>query len=554
MGLALVDWMVLIMTLGFIVAYGIFKTRGKQDMKSYIQGGKEAGWFTVGLSVMATQASAITFMSTPGQAFHDGIGFVQFYFGLPLAMIFISLFFLPIYSKLNIVTAYEYLETRFDNKTRALTASLFLLQRGLSAGITIYAPAIIMSTILGWDLKLLNFIMGTVVVIYTVSGGTKAVNVTHKQQMFVIMAGMFFAFFTIINLLPGDIGLTKALDIARISGKMNALDFSIDPNNRYTFWSGITGGFFLALSYFGTDQSQVQRYLSAKDEKQSRVGLIMNGLLKVPMQFFILLCGVMLFVFFQFNKAPVFFNTSVVDEVKTTVQKEKVIDDENQLAQIVDQRTKVLLAEEIDGSALQKLNQDEKVVRNEVKEMIATEMPNRETNDKDYVFIHFVLSFLPTGLIGLLLAVIFSAAMSSTASELNALASTTTMDLYRRNFNKGATDDQCVRATRIFTVMWGCIAVAFACFGTLFDNLIQFVNIVGSIFYGTVLGIFLSGFFFKQIKSNAVFIAAIITQLSIIAIFKADIVSYLWLNVIGAFGVILLSFAIGSFIPKVSNN
>nr|HPN70534.1 sodium:solute symporter [Saprospiraceae bacterium] len=314
MGLALVDWMVLIMTLGFIVAYGIYKTRGKQDMKSYIQGGKEAGWFTVGLSVMATQASAITFMSTPGQAFHDGIGFVQFYFGLPLAMIFISLFFLPIYSKLNIVTAYEYLETRFDNKTRALTASLFLLQRGLSAGITIYAPAIIMSTILGWDLKLLNFIMGTVVVIYTVSGGTKAVNVTHKQQMFVIMGGMFFAFFTIINLLPGDIGLTKALDIARISGKMNALDFSIDPNNRYTFWSGITGGFFLALSYFGTDQSQVQRYLSAKDEKQSRVGLIMNGLLKVPMQFFILLCGVMLFVFFQFNKAPVFFNTSVVDE------------------------------------------------------------------------------------------------------------------------------------------------------------------------------------------------------------------------------------------------
>ena len=313
MGLALVDWMVLIMTMGFIVVYGIFKTRGKQDMKSYIQGGKEAGWFTVGLSVMATQASAITFMSTPGQAFHDGIGFVQFYFGLPLAMIFISLFFLPIYSKLNIVTAYEYLETRFDNKTRALTASLFLLQRGLSAGITIYAPAIIMSTILGWDLKLLNFIMGTVVVIYTVSGGTKAVNVTHKQQMFVIMAGMFFAFFTIINLLPGDIGLTKALDIARISGKMNALDFSIDPNNRYTFWSGITGGFFLALSYFGTDQSQVQRYLSAKDEKQSRVGLIMNGLLKVPMQFFILLCGVMLFVFFQFNKAPVFFNTSVVD-------------------------------------------------------------------------------------------------------------------------------------------------------------------------------------------------------------------------------------------------
>ncbi|HOY13884.1 MAG TPA: sodium:solute symporter [Saprospiraceae bacterium] len=554
MGLALVDWMVLIMTLGFIVAYGIYKTRGKQDMKSYIQGGKEAGWFTVGLSVMATQASAITFMSTPGQAFHDGIGFVQFYFGLPLAMIFISLFFLPIYSKLNIVTAYEYLETRFDNKTRALTASLFLLQRGLSAGITIYAPAIIMSTILGWDLKLLNFIMGTVVVIYTVSGGTKAVNVTHKQQMFVIMGGMFFAFFTIINLLPGDIGLTKALDIARISGKMNALDFSIDPNNRYTFWSGITGGFFLALSYFGTDQSQVQRYLSAKDEKQSRVGLIMNGLLKVPMQFFILLCGVMLFVFFQFNKAPVFFNTSVVDELKTTVQKEKVIAAENQLAQIVDLRTKVLLADEIDGAALQKLNQDEKDVRNEVKEMISTEMPKRETNDKDYVFIHFVLSFLPTGLIGLLLAVIFSAAMSSTASELNALASTTTMDLYRRNFNKGATDDQCVRATRIFTVMWGCIAVAFACFGTLFDNLIQFVNIVGSIFYGTVLGIFLSGFFFKQIKSNAVFIAAIITQLSIIAIFKADIVSYLWLNVIGAFGVILLSFAIGSFIPKDSNN
>lgn len=549
MGLSFIDWTVLIATLVFVVGYGMWKSQGSTDAKSFISGGKEASWFTVGLSVMATQASAITFMSTPGQAFHDGMGFVQFYFGLPLAMVFISIFFLPIYNRLNIVTAYEYLEHRFDNRTRAFTSLLFLLQRGLGAGITIYAPAIILSTILGWDLKFLTVILGALVIIYTVSGGTKAVNVTHKQQMFIIMGGMFFAFYTIIHLLPESIGFTEAFKIAKGAGKMNILDFSLNPESRYTVWSGLTGGFFLALSYFGTDQSQVQRYLSAKNEGQSRIGLMMNGLLKVPMQFFILLCGAMLFVFFQFNKSPVFFNNAILEKARSSEKGIEIERIEQEIGDVFDARQALLKdSGNSDMQVLKELNAKEKSLRDEAKTVIGEAVPGAETNDKDYVFIHFILNFLPIGFVGLLLAVVFSASMSSTASELNALAATTAVDIYQRNFAAKNGKEVTIATTRWFTLLWGIIAILFASFGTLFDNLIQFVNIVGSIFYGTILGVFLTGFFIKTVSHKAVFPAAIITQCLILLIFKADLVSYLWLNVIGALGVILIGILIQQFI------
>lgn len=546
-----IDWIILIGTLAFIVIYGTWKTRGAQNMDSYLRGDNEAKWWTVGLSVMATQASAITFMSTPGQAFHDGMGFVQFYFGLPLAMIIICVTFVPIYHKLKVYTAYEFLEQRFDLKTRSLTAGLFLIQRGLAAGITIYAPAIILSTILGWNLNLLNFILGAFVVIYTVSGGTKAVNVTQKQQMFIIMTGMFVAFYVIMASLPENINFSNALKIAGASEKLNILDFSFDPESRYTFWSGITGGLFLALSYFGTDQSQVQRYLSGRSIKESQWGLVFNGLLKVPMQFFILLVGVMVFVFYQYNKPPVFFNESTLTKLKTTEAKADVIKYETAYDLVYEEKNALLQKYMSDGNINENNIQlkaeltpflaDEKVIRENVKELISTHLPKEETNDKDYVFISFILKYLPQGLIGLLLAVIFSAAMSSTASELNALATTTTIDIYKRTIKPGQSDQHYVMSSKLFTILWGAIAIGFACFGTLFENLIQFVNIIGSVFYGTILGIFLVAFYFKNIKANAIFISAIIIEIMIIVIFKLDLVGYLWLNGIGCVGVILLS-------------
>lgn len=538
-------------TLAFIVIYGTWKTRGTHNMDSYLRGDNEAKWWTVGLSVMATQASAITFMSTPGQAFHDGMGFVQFYFGLPLAMIIICVTFVPIYHKLKVYTAYEFLEQRFDLKTRSLTAGLFLIQRGLAAGITIYAPAIILSTILGWNLNLLNFILGAFVVIYTVSGGTKAVNVTQKQQMFIIITGMFVAFYVIMASLPENINFSNALTIAGASEKLNILDFSFDPESRYTFWSGITGGLFLALSYFGTDQSQVQRYLSGRSIKESQWGLVFNGLLKVPMQFFILLVGVMVFVFYQYNKPPVFFNESTLTKLKTTEAKADVIKYETAYDLVYEEKNALLQKYMSDGNINENSIQlkaeltpflaDEKVIRENVKELISTHLPKEETNDKDYVFISFILKYLPQGLIGLLLAVIFSAAMSSTASELNALATTTTIDIYKRNIKPDQSDQHYVMTSKLFTILWGAIAIGFACFGTLFENLIQFVNIIGSVFYGTILGIFLVAFYFKNIKANAIFISAIIIEIMIIVIFKLDLVGYLWLNGIGCIGVILLS-------------
>ena len=551
--MALLDWIILGSTLLFIVAYGVWKTRGSKDVDDYVRGGDNVKWWTIGLSVMATQASAITFLSTPGQAFHDGMGFVQFYFGLPLAMIVICLIFIPIYKKLKVFTAYEMLEGRFDLKTRTLTAILFLVQRGLAAGITIFAPSIILSAVLGWDLRTLNVIIGILVIIYTVSGGTKAVSVTQKQQMFIIMLGMFFAFFFILGALPADVPFGKALKIAGANNKLNILDFTFDTNNRYTFWSGITGGFFLALAYFGTDQSQVQRYLSGKSIRESQLALVFNGIFKIPMQFFILLVGAMVFVFYQYNASPLNFNPAATEAVMESEYAEdyKALEEDHKQLEM-DKR----IAQHAFSGALElkeynaieqakqdiiKINEKERTSRDAAKELIAKANTTVETNDKDYVFIHFILNNLPVGLIGLLLAVILSAAMSSTASELNALGTITALDLYKRNQKKERDPKHYLMATKGFTLLWGIIAIAIANVANLFDNLIQLVNIIGSIFYGNVLGIFLLAFFFKFVKGNAVFVAAIVTQIIVIIGWYMDWMSYLWLNAFGCVLVITLA-------------
>ncbi|TDD97497.1 sodium:solute symporter family transporter [Flavobacterium cellulosilyticum] len=559
----LFDWIVLIVTLLFIVIYGVWKTKGSKNVEDYILGSNETPWHTVGLSVMATQASAITFLSTPGQAYHDGMGFLQFYFGLPIAMVVICVTFIPLYHKYKVFTAYEYLEKRFDLRTRSLAAILFLVQRGLGTGLTIYAPAIILSALLGWNLTIMNIVIGVLVIIYTFSGGTKAVNVTQKQQMFVIMSGMIITFFLILHYLPNDMTFSSALHIAGANDKMDIVNFSFDPEEKYTFWSGITGGFFLALAYFGTDQSQVGRYLSGKSVRESQMGLIMNGLLKVPMQFFILLTGVMVFVFFQFNPVPLNFNPNNKTIIEKSQYKEEYHTLEKKLDALSEDKKVINLLyidqlnQDYDNPILRKeligLSNKEKDLRDRAKEIIHKADENSETNDKDYVFFHFILHYLPKGLIGLLLAVIISAAMSSTASGLNALASTTAIDIYKRNQKEEKTERHYVNATKFFTLFWGVIAILFASIGTLFENLIQLVNIIGSIFYGTVLGIFLVGFYLKYVKAKAVFSSAVISQITIFIIYYFAIyiypsgeekLGYLWLNFIGAMLTIILSLMI----------
>jgi SSS family transporter len=545
-----IDWFILISTISFIVGYGVYKTRKFNTIKDHLKGGGSANWLTVGLSVMATQASAITFLSTPGQAFDEGMGFVQFYFGLPLAIIVICLVFIPIYHKLKVYTAYEYLEQRFDRKTRTLASILFLIQRGLGAGITIFAPAIILSTILGWDLKILIFTIGLLVIIYTVSGGTKAVSITQKQQMFVIMSGMIIAFFLILNSFPENVNFNNALKLAGLGGKMEIVDFSFDIEKKYTFWSGITGGFFLALSYFGTDQSQVQRYLSGKSIKESQLGLMFNAVLKIPMQFFILLTGVMVFVFFEFNDTPINFNPQVTNYLEQVQNKEYIIEKEKFISLRKEKRetqlkyiknNNLLNSNSLDKKIVE-LHAEEKKIRQNVKTITNEIAPSSiESNDLDYIFIFFILNYLPKGLIGLLLAVILSAAMSSTASELNALSTTTVIDLYKRNHQVKKSDNHYLKASKWFTVMWGIIAIIFASIGRLFENLIELVNLIGSLFYGTVLGIFIVAFFFKKIKGNEVFYSACLSQILIFFIYGYFEIGYLWLNFIGAIMTIIFS-------------
>ena len=546
------DWFVLTFTLLVIVLYGTVKTSGAKTANDYIKAGNEAKWWTIGLSVMATQASAITFLSTPGQAYNDGLGFVQFYFGLPIAVVIVCTIFIPIYHKLKVYTAYEFLESRFDLKTRSLTAVLFLIQRSLSASITIFAPAIILSTVLGWDLITTNIIIGLLVITYTVSGGTKAVNFTQKYQMGVIFIGLIIVLFTIFSLLPSDINFEKAIKIASANSKMDVLNFSFDLENRYTVWSGIIGGTFLMMSYFGTDQSQVQRYLSGKSLKEMQLGMIFNGIFKIPMQFFILFIGVMVFVFYQFNPSPLNFNPQGKIIISNSSYENEYKQLEENLQKNFDERTfilndilskdKIEVKEKIDN-----LNYEEKIIRDRAKILIGKAAKDKnekvETNDKDYVFINFILENLPKGLIGLLLAVIISAAMSSTSSEINALATTTSIDILKRNFSY-VNDDNIVFFTKLMTLFWGLCAIAIACVAYLADNLIQLVNIIGSIFYGNVLGIFLIAFFLKALKSNAVFIGAIITQIIIIIAWFYDWMPFLWLNVFGCVMVILISFLI----------
>jgi Na+/proline symporter len=541
----IIDWIVLGATLVFIVLYGVYKTQGSKNVEDYIRGGNTSKWWTVGLSVMATQASAITFLSTTGQGFYSGMGFVQFYFGLPIAMVIICLVFIPIYHRLKVVTAYVYLESSFDLKTRSLSGILFLIQRSLAAGITIYAPAIILSAVLGWNLTMLNIVIGVVVIVYTVSGGTKAVSVTQKQQMAVIFIGMFIAFFLILDYLPDDISFSDALSIAGAGDRMELLDFSFDFDNRYTVWSGLIGGTFLMLSYFGTDQSQVQRYLSGKNIREMRLGLVFNGILKIPMQFFILLVGVMVFVFYQFNATPLNFNPTATEAVYASEYADEYKDIEKRLATnqknqkeaafnyVKDPASDTYQEQGEELSYISTFGKVDKKLREEAKVIIKKASDQVESNDKDYVFIHFILNNLPKGLIGLLLAVILSAAMSSTASELNALGATTSIDLYKRNVREEKDDQHYVNATKLFTLGWGVLAIIVACTASLFENLIQLVNIIGSIFYGNILGIFLLAFFVKYVRSNAVFIAALITQAIVLLGYFGDWMPYLWLNLFG---------------------
>ena len=556
------DWFVLIFTLVSIVTYGIWKTRGAKDLQSYLKGNNDAKWWGIGISIMATQASAITFLSTPGQAYTDGMRFIQFYFGLPIAMIILSVTFLPIFYKLKVYTAYEYLETRFDLKTRTLAAFLFLIQRGLATGITIYAPSIILSTLLNWNLTLTNIFIGLLVILYTVSGGTKAVTQTQKQQMAVMMGGMILAGILVINMLPNNISFLDAVNVAGKMGKLNLVNFDFDLDDRYNFWTGTTAALFLFLSYFGTDQSQVQRYLTGKSLAQSRLGLIMNGLLKIPMQLIILFIGVMVFVFYQFNTPPIFFNKVELNNIKSSNYSEEVNNLENEFKVLHDKKTVDIYSlldaqKNEDKGRVQELKRsvlsiESKMheINNNVKTIVIKNNPSAETNDKDYIFMSYVIDYLPTGVIGLLFAVMFCAAMSSTASELNALASTTTIDIYKRSIKKKENDRHYLMSSKYFTLLWGVLAILFATTASLFENLIQAVNLLGSLFYGTILGIFVVAFYFKNVKSNAVFYCAIAAEIMVVSIHFLNHyqlapnwlqMGYLWYNVVGCLLVILFA-------------
>lgn len=547
----LLDWIILLCTLLFIVLYGTYKTRGSKNIQEYILANQSTNWFTVGLSVMATQASAITFLSTPGQAYHDGMGFVQFYFGLPLAMVVICMVFIPVFHRLKVYTAYEFLEERFDLKTRTLASVIFLIQRSIGTGITIYAPAIILSSILNWDLTFIIVSIGIVIIFYTYFGGTKALNITQKQQAFVIMAGMFLTFFIILFRLPEEVNFVNVFNVAKIENKLELLNFSTDFTETYTLWNGLTAGFFLMLAYFGTDQSQVGRYLSGKSIKETQMGLLMNGILKVPMQFFILLVGVMVFIFFHFYQAPLHFNPVNTSKVLNSeyqaeyrnleIELKDLLNEKKEVTQIYTGQLNQGYENEMLEEKLVSLNENEVKLRQDARDIITKVDSKAETNDKDYVFIYFILNYLPHGIIGFLLAMIFSAAMSSSASGLYAVASSSAIDIYK-TYKPNQTEQHYLKATKYLVVFWGIICILAACVITLFENLIQLVNIIGSIFYGTVLGIFLIAFFFKYIKAKATFWGALLAQLLVIYIYNLDVISYMWLNPIGVFLVIIIGF------------
>ncbi len=563
----ILDLIVLLGTLGFIAIYGILKTRGEKDMDAYLRSSGEKKWWAICLSIMATQASAITFISTPGQAYESGMGFLQIYFGLPLAMIVISAVFIPMFYKLNVYTAYEYLESRFNIQTRQYVAFLFLVSRCLGVGITIYAPAIILSTILGFNLNLMCLLIGLVVIAYIYSGGEKAVSKTQMLQMTVILGGMGVALVMFIHYLPSNVSFTDATYLAGKMGKMKIVDTHFDVTNRYNLWAGLLGGFFLHLSYFGTDQSQVSRYLGGTSVSESKLGLFFNGVVKIPMQFFILFIGVMMFVFFIFNPSPVFFNNKALERANLSREAtQQLTAKEQEHASIEAQRKATALdllksrgtaEEQVNIEKLRDLEEKDKSIRGDVKGILKKYAPGMETKDTDYAFLNFVMNNLPHGLIGLLLAVMFCAAMSSTSGQISSLASTTVVDFYKRSFAKNKTDTHYVSATKYATLAWGAVAIGFAVSLRLFDNLVQAVNIVGSLFYGTILGVFLVAFFLKSVKGYATFWAAIVSEAAILGLFFIDSgvhITYLWYNVIAPILVVIISLLLNQFLVSDKEN
>ncbi len=551
-----IDWLVLCLTLFGIVFYGIWKSRGAKDLDTYLLANKQLPWYHVGLSVMATQASAITFLSAPAQSFNDGMRFVQFYFGLPLAMIVLCITFVPMFRKLNVFTAYEYLEKRFDTKTRLLTAALFLIQRGLSTGLTIYGPAIIISTILHTSINTTIVITGLIVIGYTVYGGTKAVSYTQILQMTIIFAGLFLSAYLVVTMLPAEVGFVDALSIAGKMDKLKAIDTNFDWNNRYNLWSGIIGGFFLHLAYFGTDQSQVGRYLTGSSVAESRLGLVMNGLLKIPMQFLILLIGVLVFTFYQFYEAPLFFNKvesakieqspyaanyqSLESEFKilSAQKREQVL----VLTQAFEQKNEALI--EKTSGQLKITEQKVKEIRKKVPELLTKNDPDADANDANYIFLRFVTDHFPKGVIGLLMAVIILAAMGSTASGLNSLGSTTVVDFYKGVFRPAESEARYLAVSRWSTMAWGVFCIGAAIFASKLGNLIEAVNILGSLFYGTILGIFLVAFYLKKVNGHSVFYAAVIAEVFIVYAWIVDLTAFLWLNVMGCLLLIVLAYLI----------
>ncbi len=554
------DYLVLVGVMVGIAGYGMWRTRAKGDLHTYLKGEGQTHWLTIGLAVMATQASAITFISTPGQGYESGVGFVQNYFGAPLALILIAAVFLPIYRRLKVYTAYEYLGKRFDSKTRLLGAALFLIQRGLGAGITIYAPAIVLSTVMGWRLDATIICSGLLVVVYTVSGGSAAVNLTQKYQIGVIFIGMAAAFVVLLMKLPAGLGFSDALAVAGGYHKLEAVSFSLDPAKRYTIWTGVLGGMFLALSYFGTDQSQVQRYLTGTSLRESRLGLMFNAVFKIPMQLFILLLGALVFVFYQFERPPVFFNQTAwhyaaehgagdkLRALEADFNAAHAVKQKHVQAWLAARHSGDLAAAETERAAALAANTLTEKARAETRAVLKAADPKAPTTDSDYVFITFILSYLPHGLIGLLIAVIFAATFASKAGELNALGSTTVVDFYKHVIKTDATDKHYVVASKCFTALWGFLAIGFALSVTMAENLIQFTNIVGSIFYGGVLGMFLVAFFLKRIGGTAVFWAALISQTLVIVFYLTLSISYLWYNIIGCVLCIVLSAFIQLFI------
>jgi SSS family transporter len=548
--MSFIDWLVLLFTMLLVVLYGVYKGRSTKDIDGYFRSGRQLPWYMVMLSVIGTQASAVTFLSGPGQAYTDGMRFVQYYFGLPLATIVLCITFVPIFHKLNIYTAYEYLEKRFDKKTRTFTSFLFLLSRAFSTGISVYAPAIILSSVLDWNIYMTNVIMGGIVIVYSVSGGARAVAYTQQLQLAIIFAGLFLAAYLLIQMMPEGMGLTEALTVGGEFGKMNIITTGMTENwfnwnDRFNIISGIIGGFFLSLSYFGTDQSQVGRYLTASSIKQSRIGLIMNGIVKIPMQFFILLVGVLVFVYYAYNTSPLYFNDLAITKLKKTEYKEQIIQLEQAHQSISDQKKLIVQSGKAHHDenvvALKKLQVEDEQLRSKLKSLIKESSILVETNDTNYVFIRFVMDHMPHGLIGLLIAVIFLAAWGSIAASLNALSSSTLIDFHKQFIKADTTDEEEFRLSRMYTLFWGVFCIVFAQFVTNLGSLIEAVNILGSWFYGVMLGIFLVAFYLKKVEGNAVFYAAILGELCVLCMYAYTDIGWLWLNVIGAMAVVMIS-------------